>query len=102
VEKSTATLLGLAVLAVTALAAFAVYRWRQRSHVCQVGEWVKSYLSARYGALPEHLHVNCSDDPLWPVLVAFDGPRPGARHHLRFACSGPSAKYALVSEKQER
>jgi hypothetical protein len=94
-------LIGLAGLAVAALAAFALYRWWQRRHVRQVGEWVKGYLTARYGALPERLHVNCSDDSLWPVLVAFDGPRPGTRHRLQFACAGPPATYALLSEKEE-
>jgi hypothetical protein len=35
---------------------------------------VKNYLCVRYGELPNPLSINCSDDPLWPVLVAFDTP----------------------------
>jgi hypothetical protein len=101
-EKSTAVLIGMAVLGVTALAAFALYRWRQQKHVRQVEKWVRDYLLVRYGGLPNHLDINCSDDPLWPVLVAFDNPRTGIQHRLRFACPGPESTFSLLSEEEKR
>src|SRR5262245_32683173 len=100
-ETSAQALVGMAALALAALAAFAVYRWRQRQRVRQVETWVKDYLVARYGVLPKDLHINCSDDTRWPVLVAFDGLRPGTRHSLQFACPGRPSTYSLLSEKEE-
>jgi MYXO-CTERM domain-containing protein len=83
-----------------ALAAFAAYRWRQRRRILQVKEWVKDYLLTRYGEVPGHLDINCSDDSLWPVLVGFDMPRIGVRCRLRFACQGSSSLF-LLSEKED-
>jgi hypothetical protein len=100
-ENSVVVLLGAAALAMAAPAAFALYRWLQRQRVHRVEKWVKEYLFARYGELPNHLNTDCSDDPLWPVVVAFEGPRTGNRHRLQFVCSGPSSTFCLLSEKEE-
>lgn len=100
-EKSIEVLIGMAALGLAATAAFAVYRWRQRNRVRRVEKWVKDYLCARYGELPNPLSINCSDDPLWPVLVAFDTPRTGIRHSMQFTCGGRDSTYALLSEKEE-
>jgi hypothetical protein len=101
-ETSAQALVGMAGLALAALAAFALYRWRQRQRVRRVETWVKDYLVARYGVLPNDLNINCSDDTLWPVLVAFDGPRAGSRHSLQFACPGRPSTFSLLSEKEDR
>jgi hypothetical protein len=101
-QNSAEALVGMAVLALVALAAVAVYRWQQRKRVRQVEEGVKEYLVVRYGALPDHLNINCSDDPLWPVLVAFDNPHTGSRHSLQFDFRGPPSTLSLLSEKEER
>jgi hypothetical protein len=100
-DKNAVVLIGVALLVISVLAAFAAYRWRQRGRVRRVKEWVKGYLVARYGAVPDGLNINCSDDPRWPVLVAFDRPAGGTRHSLRFACHGPPSSFWLVSEKAE-
>ena len=100
-EKSTELWIGIATLALVALAALAVYRRRQRHRVRRVEGWVKDYLSARYGELPNRLSINCSDDPLWPVLVAFNAPRTGIRHRLRFTCGAAHSTFALLAEKEE-
>jgi hypothetical protein len=100
-ERNMAALIGMVGLAV--LAAFAVYRWRQRDRVRRVERWVKDYLVTRGGQLPTNLHINCSDDTLWPVLVSFDGlPGGGTRHYLQFGCEGPVATFSLLSEKEEK
>jgi hypothetical protein len=101
-QNSAEALVGMAVLALVALAAVAVYRWQQRKRVRQVERCVRDYLSARYGGLPNRLNINCSDDPLWPVLVAFDNPRNGSRHSLQFDCRGPHSTLSLLAEKEER
>ena len=93
-------LIWVAALAAVALAAFVLYRWRQREHVRQVGARVKEFLIARYGQLPEHLHINCSNDPLWPVLVGFDRPGLGTRHGMQFICPGLPSTLALLSENE--
>jgi hypothetical protein len=100
-ENSAEVLIGMAALGLTAVAAFVVYRWRQKKRVRRVQEWVKGYLVTRYGEVPDRLNINCSDDPLWPVLVAFDRPPGGTRHSLQFACHGPPSAFSLVSEKAE-
>jgi hypothetical protein len=101
-ERSTAVLIGMATLGLVALAAFAVYRRRQRHRVRRVEGWVKDYLCARYGELPNRLSINCSDDPLWPVLVAFDAPRTGIRHSLQFTCGATHSTFALLAGKVEK
>jgi hypothetical protein len=98
---SVQVLVWAAVLATAALAVIAVYRWRQRKRARQVGDRVEEYLSARYGAVPGDLNVNCSDDPLWPVLVSFHDPRTGNRHRLQFACPGPASTLSFLSEKED-
>ena len=98
-QDSVTALIGMAVLAALALAGFAVYRWRQRERARRVDRWVRDYLAARYGGVPDGLRIDCSDDQLWPVLVSFDG-RPGEpRQRLRFSCAGPTSSFALLSEE---
>ena len=99
-DGNAGVLIEVTALVFIALVVFAAYRWRQRRRVLRVKEWVKGYLLTRYGELPGRLDINCSDDPLWPVLVSFDLPRTGARHRLRFACQGPSS-LSLLSEKED-
>ena len=100
-ERSSVTLIAVAVLAVAALAALAYYRRRQKERARRVAEGVKDYLVARYGGLPNRLNINCSDDPLWPVLVDFDDAGTGPRHRLRFTCRGLQLTPVLLSEKEE-
>jgi hypothetical protein len=100
-EKSTELLIGVATLALVALVAFALYRRRQRHRVRRVEGWVKDYLCARYGELPTRLSINCSDDHLWPVLVAFNAPRTGIRHRLQFTCGATHSTFELSAEKEE-
>jgi hypothetical protein len=101
VEISAAVWVGIAVFAVAAVG-FAIYRQRLRMRARRVEGWVRGYLSDRYGRLPDQLSINCSDDRLWPVLVAFDDPRSGGRHRLQFACPGPHSTFALLSEKVDQ
>ena len=63
---------------------------------------MKDYVCVRYGELPHPLSINCSDDPLWPVFVAFDAPRTGSRHSLQFTCGGADSTFALLAEKEEQ
>ncbi len=94
--------IAMAALGLTAVAAFAVYRWLQRRRVRRVEEQVKDHLCDRYGELPTSLSINCSDDPLWPVLVAFDTPRTKTRHRMQFTGGGTHSTFALLSEKEEK
>jgi hypothetical protein len=89
-------------LAVLALAAFAAYSRRRRQRRREVGRWVRGFLAARYGAVPAGLHVDCSDDALWPVLVSFTSPRTGARHDMRFSCGGPASTFSLLAGGEEK
>lgn len=98
-DSNVAALIAMAGLAVVSAAAFAVYRWGQRGRVRRIKAWVGRYLSDRYGTLPSRLTINCSDDPLWPVLVGFDHPTSGMRHSLQFTCVGRPSAYSLQSEK---
>jgi hypothetical protein len=100
-DRNVVVLLGMAGFAMVSLAAFTVYRWWQRGRVRRIKAWVSRYLSDRYGVLPGHLNINCSDDPLWPVLVGFDHPTNGMRHSLQFACAGRPFTYSLTSETDE-
>jgi hypothetical protein len=100
-EKSTEVLIGMVMFGLTALAVFAAQRWRQRRRVRRVEGWIKEYLSVRYGELPGHLNINGSDDPLWPVVVAFDSPATGIRQSFQFACVGPQSTLSLLSHKAE-
>jgi hypothetical protein len=100
-ENSAEVLIGMAALGISAAAAFVVYRWWQKKRIRRVEKWVKDYLCVRFGKLPNPLSINCSDDPLWPVLVAFDTPRTGIRHSMQFTCGGTHSTYELLSEKEE-
>jgi hypothetical protein len=99
--KSAQVLVGMAAAAGLALIAFSYYRWQQRRRVRRVEEWVKDFLAARYGEAPQPLHIDCSDDKLWPVLVSFLDPRTGIRHRLRFSCWGRDSTFSLLEEKAE-
>jgi hypothetical protein len=101
-ETSTQVLIGIAVAIVASLGGFAVYKWRQRQRVRQVKKWLENYLIVRFGELPNPLNINCSDDPLWPVLVAFSSPRTGIRHKLQFSCQDPHRTCSLLSEVEEK
>ncbi len=100
-DQFTVMLLAMAALGLTALVTFVGYRWRQRRRVVRVKRWVSDYLLRRYGEIPGSLSIDCSDDVLWPVLVAFDAPRTGVRHRLQFQCGGAPSTFALHSERQE-
>ena len=86
---------------VAGVVACAVYRLRQRGRARRVERWVREYLAGRYGEVPAPLHVSCSGDRLWPVLVDFSSPRTGAGHRLRFDCPGAGSSLALLSEEVE-
>ncbi len=101
-DRGTEVLIGMAVMGLAALGAFACYRWRQRVRVRRVEAWVRSYLFVRDGEQPDHLHVNCSDDRHWPVLADFADRRTGTRHYLHFSCSGPESTFSLLSEREEK
>jgi hypothetical protein len=101
-EQSTVVLIGMATLSLVTLTVFAFYRRRQRSRVGRVERWVKDYLCARYGEIPDRLSINCSSDLLWPVLVAFDAPRTGIRHNLQFTCGATHSTFALRAEREEK
>jgi hypothetical protein len=101
VDRHVEALIGLLGLALLALVVLAVYRWRQRVRARRVERWVREYLVGRYGAVPDELQVNCSDDPLWPVLVSFNAPAGGKRRSLRFSCAGPASTFSLLSEEGE-
>ena len=99
--ESAAVLLGMATGSVAGLIVFTLYRWRQRRRVRRVERLVGEYLSARYGELPSPLHINCSDDRLWPVLVDFGNLANGMRHRMQFDCPGSGASLSLLSEDWE-
>lgn len=101
-DNSANVLIGIGVLAVATLAAVTVYKWRQRERVRQVDMWLRNYLCGRYGTLPNHLRIDCSADPLWPVFVAFNHPSTGTRHRLQFACQGPHSVCSLLTEEEEK
>ena len=100
-DKNAEVLIGVVALVFAVVAAFAGYRWRQRGRARRVEQWVRGYLRTRYGELPDALTINCSDDPLWPVLVAFDRPRQQTRHRLQFSCPSSPPSFALLAETQE-
>jgi hypothetical protein len=98
VDKSTEMLVGMAAAALLAVVAVAVYRRGRHRRALRVGASARAYLFDRYGQLPGNLTINCSDDTLWPVLVAFDHPKTGARHRLQFGVRERDSSVALVSE----
>jgi hypothetical protein len=99
-ETSAEVLMWMAGLALIALAAFVVYGWRRRARVRRVEGWVRNYLVARFGGLPDRLSINWYGDPLAPVLVNFADPRTGTRQHFRFACTGAPATFRLLLERE--
>jgi hypothetical protein len=101
-DMSLELLLGMTGLGITALTAFAVYRWHRRARALRVRGWVEEFLAARYGGRPDRLSVDCSDDALWPVLVAFEGPGTGTRHRLQFSCGGRPRALTLLSEVEDK
>ncbi len=101
-ERVAEVLIPAAALASLALAAYVGYAWRRRSRVRRAEGWVRDYLMARYGGLPDRLSIDCSADPLWPVLVNFTEQQTGARRHLRFSWAGGAAPPELTSEREPR
>jgi hypothetical protein len=98
VDKQVEVLVGMAAAALVAVLAVAAYRRGRRRRALRVEASAGKYLSGRYGALPKNLTVNCSDDAHWPVLVAFDHPKTGARHRLQFGVRERDASLSLLSE----
>ncbi|MBI3410919.1 MAG: hypothetical protein HY040_21505 [Planctomycetes bacterium] len=94
-------LIGMAALGFTALVVFSLYKLRQKKRVRRVEGWVKDYLVFRYGELPNPLSINCSNDALWPVLVAFEAPLTRIRHSLQLTFGGVYSTLKLLSEKEE-
>ena len=89
-------------LMLVGMVAFAAYRWMQGRRTVQINAWVRNFVMSRYGGIPENLHVNCTDDRRWPVIVTFDRNAAGSRHQLRFACAGVQSSFRLASETEER
>jgi len=79
--------LGL-VAFLAAAVAFGVYRWIQNRRRDQVRAWFATFLLARYGETPRDLHIHCTDDRYWPVLVSFQLPSSRANYRLQFICAG--------------
>jgi hypothetical protein len=100
-DIGTESLIGFLGLAAAALVALIAYRWWQRDRVHRIKAWIGNYLSKRYGTPPGRLNINCTDDPLWPVLAGFDDPTTGTRHVLRFACAGSSSTWAVDLKTDE-
>jgi hypothetical protein len=100
-DASMGALVGMAAVAAVCLVAGGLYRWRQRGRARRVGEAVRAFLCERYGEVPYPLHINCSDDRLWPVLVDFSNPGTGIQHRLRFDCPGSGSVVALLQEEWE-
>jgi hypothetical protein len=96
VEKSAEALVWMAAFMVAGLTATAVYRWRLRRRAGRVQALVKDHLVARYGALPGHLKINCSDDPLWPVLASYRDPDTGAPRIDQYAYGGQPSSFRLI------
>jgi hypothetical protein len=98
VDKQVEVLVGIAVAALVAVLALVAYRRGRRRRALRVEASARKYLSHQYGALPQNLTVHCSDDTLWPVLVAFDHPTTGVRHRLQFGVCERDASLSLRSE----
>jgi hypothetical protein len=100
-DRSVEVLIVMAGLSLVTLAAFACYSWQQRRRVRRVEKGVKDYLAVRYGKVPTPLSINCSNDPLWPVLVAFDDPQTGIAHRLQFGCWRWGSTVSLLAATQD-
>jgi hypothetical protein len=57
-DQTTELLTGVAAAAVAALAAFAIYRWRQRERVRSVKTWVKTYVADHYDGTAANLRID--------------------------------------------
>jgi hypothetical protein len=100
---SSQSQLALGILGVlTAILAFGAYRWLQRRRVSRVNDWVTAFLLNRYGDVPKNLHIHCTNDQLWPVLVSFNGPPSGSHHRMQFRCSGAQSTFRLESENVDQ
>ena len=91
----------LFVILVVGIVVFYAHRWLERRRTARVDFWIRDFVASRYGELLKDLHINCTDDRLWPVLVTFDRPTVGTRHLLHFACAGPQNTFGLASEREE-
>lgn len=80
---------------------FCAHLWLERRRTARIDFWIKDFLASRNGELLQNLHINCTDDRLWPVLATFDLPLAGTRHLLHFTCAGPQSKFSLASERKE-
>jgi hypothetical protein len=89
--------LGLAGALLAALL-FALYRRGFHQRKRRIIGLVEGHLAAQHGQLPSPLHINCSDDDSWPMLVSYTHPRTGSRHRAQFACWGPPPGLFLLSE----
>ncbi len=92
------TVVFVLVLAIATICGFFVYRWRQQQRVRDVNLKIKDYLRGRFGRVPDNLTINCSDDPLWPILVSFTTAPYDDKHRLQFMCAGPISTLALLTE----
>ena len=90
----------LAGILLVTLVACGVHRWVQVRRRARIKLWISDYLASRYGRLPDNLHINCTDDQLWPVIVTFN-VASGSRHVLHFNCAGAPTKFCLASEQEE-
>ena len=93
--------IGAAFLALITVTAVVIYQWQQRTRVRLVEGWVRNYLVTRFGELPNRLNINCSNDRLWPVLVAFDDRHTEVPHRLQFSSTADFSTFALVSDREE-
>ena len=91
----------LVMAGVALLAVFVVYQWVQQKRIHRVEQWVRDYLVKRDGELADDLHIDCTTDTRWPVLVSWTGRRDGSKHRLQFDCGGSTATFSLLSEKVE-
>jgi hypothetical protein len=85
-----------------AIAAAGTYRWLQHRRTSRIESWVEAHLLVRYGKLPESLHIQCTNDRLWPILVSYDHPLSGDHHRLQFLCQETESTFRLVSETTDR
>jgi hypothetical protein len=92
----------MAVMAVACLVAVALYKWNQQQRVHVVESWVKQFLFGRYGELPNHLRINCSNDLLWPVFAHFEIPQTAVPHIMQFDCGGARPDWRLLSERDDQ
>jgi hypothetical protein len=101
-EDSTRLLGLISLLLLCGLLLFAIYSQRKRQRALRITKWIRDYLSQNYGALvPDSLHINCSDDPLWPVIVRFTELKTGSRLCLQFASPESPKSIQVLSSVDE-